>query len=144
MPSSLVTFALCVWLEMFLAPDPPPDLYPKLVFLSQSTESIFIDFTRRFNVVWSLFSLPRSSRRFMSALLYTRDWVNYHQSSFHQIVIKYAINKPLRVRLQSLSQKWLLSGVELNHLLTSHSSSLCWLWRLQRPLCAVLKRWLCC
>lgn len=54
MPSSMVTFELSACPETFLAPDPPPGpYYCKLVFLSQSIDPIFMDFTKSFNVITS-------------------------------------------------------------------------------------------
>lgn len=54
MPSSLVTFAISACPETFLAPDPPPGpYYRKLVFLSQSIDPIFMDFTKSFTVIMS-------------------------------------------------------------------------------------------
>lgn len=53
MLANLVTFALPVWPEIFLAPDPPPDPYPKFVFLSQSIEPIYMGFTKSFDGVTS-------------------------------------------------------------------------------------------
>ena len=51
--SSLVTFALPVWPEIFLAPDPPPDPIISLVFLGQSIEPTFTGFTKSFDRVTS-------------------------------------------------------------------------------------------
>lgn len=72
MANSLVTFGLSMRLEIAL--DPPLGPYCKLVFLSQSTEPIFMDL--------SVLSLLYSSKRFMYVLLYMRDRINYHQNTF--------------------------------------------------------------
>lgn len=43
--------------------------------------------------VQSFFNLLCSSRRFMFNLLYTWDWVNYHQENFHRVILH--LNMPM-------------------------------------------------
>lgn len=76
MVNSLVTFGLSMRLEIAL--DPPLGPYCKLVFLSQSTEPIFMDL--------SVLSLLYSSKRFMYVLLYMRDRI-ITRIHFYQIVL---------------------------------------------------------
>lgn len=53
LPSGMVSFALSVWPETFPVLNPSPDSYHKLGILHQSTEPIFTDFTKNFDVVTS-------------------------------------------------------------------------------------------
>lgn len=71
----------------------------------------------------------------MCTLLYTQDWVNYHQEDFHQIVPCLNMSKInfAGSDSKSLNQHWLFSPVELNCLLASHGSLLFWPWWSQRP-----------
>lgn len=67
----LTCFALSVWLETVLAPDPPPDPYHKFAS-SQSVEPIFMDFTRSFDVMSDVY-LALFLKEIMYTLLCTQD-----------------------------------------------------------------------
>ena len=63
------------------------------------------------------------SHLYLAYLLYTWDWVNYHQKTFHQLAICLSVPK---INLSgssswSLNQHWLVRHIEPKCLLASHS-----------------------
>lgn len=77
--------------------NPPPDPY-KFGFLSQSIKPIFMVFTKNFSVDMSDLYLAyfNAWKRFIFALLWMQNWVNYHQHKFSSncVCLKYAPKKP--------------------------------------------------
>lgn len=73
-----------------------------------------------YSYMWFVFSLMCSSRKFMYALLYTRDWVNHHQNNFHQIVL--CLNAPKINHSGSDSQS--LNQIDKNWVVLSQSAFL--------------------